>query len=137
MNFSKTTEYSIRILILMATEKDKIFSAQFLNKKLGIPYKYLTNLLKRLSDLGFISSSRGRRGGYKLLKELKDVSIYQIIGAIEGFEIFTKCILGFMKCNESNPCPMHNEWSKVREHSISVLKKMTLFELKNLENCRI
>ena len=137
MKFSKTTEYSIRILTFMAREKDKIYSARFLNEKLGIPYKYLTNLLKKLANLGFIKSIRGKYGGYKIIKDLNEISVYQIIVAIEGYEVFTRCILGFDKCDENNPCLMHKEWSKIRDLLIIEFKKMTLLKLKEFGNCKI
>ena len=136
MKFSKTTEYSIRILTFMAREKDKIYSARFPNEKLGIPYKYLTNLLKKLANFGFIKSIRGKYGGYKIIKDLNEISVYQIIGAIEGYEVFTRCILGFDKCDENNPCLMHKEWSKIRDLLIIEFKKMTLLKLKEFGNCK-
>jgi len=137
MKFSKTTEYSIRILAFMAKDKEKIFSARFLNANLDIPYKYLTNLLKKLADNDFLISIQGKFGGYKIAKNLKDISLFDIIGAIEGFEVFTRCALGLGKCDSDNPCPMHNEWSKVRDLSLIILKNMTLLKLKDFDGCRI
>lgn len=63
MTFSKTTEYALRVLALMAGDDKKLYSSLELHKKLKIPKKYLQRLLTDLSKSGLIKSIQGRSGG--------------------------------------------------------------------------
>ena len=137
MTFSKTTEYVIRILTLMAFCDKELFSARYLHDKLDIPYKYLTNLLRRLNEYGFLTSVQGKYGGFKFLRNPKDINIYDLVLVFDSDSTFTSCILGLQNCSNDNPCVMHNEWSKIKEQYIELLKQTTLEDLTKNSNMRI
>ena len=137
MTFSKTTEYVIRILTYMAFCDKELFSARYLHGKLDIPYKYLTNLLHRLSELGFLLSVQGKYGGFKFLKQAKQITVYDLVVAFDNESAFTRCILGLKDCSDDNPCVMHNEWSKIKEQYVELFKHTTLDDLKKNSSMRI
>ncbi len=84
MNFSKTTSYSLNILSYMANHSDENMSADFLHSQLDIPYQYLRQILTKLSKNGLINSTRGRRGGFELARDVSTISIADIIEITEG-----------------------------------------------------
>ena len=129
MNFNKTTSYALNILSYMANHCEKSMSADFLHSKLGIPYQYLRQILTKLSKTGFISSSRGRRGGFELTRDIETIYIADIIEAMEGLEGFNKCILGFQECPFDNKCAIHNQWDESRNNILKILKKTSLANL--------
>jgi len=137
MTFSKTTEYVIRILTYMAFCDKELFSARYLHSKLDIPYKYLTNLLHRLSEYGFLLSVQGKYGGFKFLRNPRDINIYDLVVAFDSDSLFTSCILGLQNCSDDNPCVLHNEWSKIKEQSIELFKHTTLYDLQKNSDMRI
>ena len=141
MNFSKTTEYAMRVLSHMAIKDKELYSAQYLHETLSIPQKYLRKLLTNLSKKGLINSSKGRNGGFSFSKDINDIYIIDIIEAVEGFEVFQPCFFGFEKCFLDKKCVMHSKWAKLRkslkeifsETSLGDFKKATIGNIKKIK----
>ena len=129
MNFNKTTSYSLNILSYMAKNEQNTMSANYLNKKLKIPYSYLRQVLSGLSKSGFIQSTKGRNGGFIISKDINSIYLIDVIKSTEGMESFDKCIMGFDVCPFSNPCAMHNLWTNAKAEIINVLKNTSLGDL--------
>lgn len=114
MKLSKTSEYSLRILIFMAKEPSLLYTAKQLVKELNVSDKYLRRLMTDLSKSGFIRSVQGRDGGYTFTKSINDIFLYDVIDSVEGMDKLNGCLLGFEKCSCTNPCAMHENWKEVR-----------------------
>lgn len=113
----------------MAMGDMELFTAKYIHEQLKIPYKYLTSILRKLAEHGFLYALQGRYGGYKIANVLSEISLYDIVEAVEGSTVFQRCILGFAECSESSPCAMHEEWQPVKEAFIKALKNTTLATL--------
>ncbi len=133
MKLSNTSEYALRILSYMAQKPDVLYSAGLLVEKLQISDKYLRRLMTQLSKAGFIKSLQGRDGGYLFAKDIKSISLADIVNAVEGMAKYSGCVLGFEHCSDANPCVMHAAWVPVREKFAQVFYHTTLAEL-NFEN---
>ena len=132
MILTKTTEYAVRVLTFMASQKQKLFSAKSLHEQLNIPYKYLTRLMTDLAKQELLISIRGRDGGFSITKELKEISLAKIIEAVEGMDSFNACILGFHECSSENPCAMHYVWEKSKIEFIKILENTSLHDINNM-----
>jgi Rrf2 family transcriptional regulator, iron-sulfur cluster assembly transcription factor len=130
MKFNKTTEYALRILSFMALHSDELCSADLLNEKLQIPKKYLQRLLTDLSKAGFISSIRGRKGGFTFARELGSIYLSEIIDFTEGANWTPKCLFGFSECVLENPCAMHNLWAGHFIEQVKMLHSTSLADMK-------
>lgn len=73
-------------------------------------------LLQKLVKGGIIHSTKGPNGGFYITDDQKDQPIINIVHTIDGREIFTGCGLGLSKCNESHPCPLHNDFKPIRQN---------------------
>ena len=107
----------------------ELFTAKYIHEQLKIPYKYLTSILRKLAGHGFIYAIQGRYGGFKIAKPLPEISLYDVVSAVEGSDIFNRCILGFVECSDESPCAMHEEWQPVKEAFSKALRKTTLATL--------
>jgi Rrf2 family transcriptional regulator, iron-sulfur cluster assembly transcription factor len=136
MTLSKTTEYALRVLALMAADSEKMYTSAFLHSKLKIPKKYLQRLLTDLSKNGLISSIQGRNGGFVFAKKIEKIFISDIIDAVEGFKKEPSCFFGFETCALENPCAMHDVWVASQQELIKVLSTTRLVDLinKNLKD---
>jgi len=136
MTLSKTTEYALRVLALMAADTEKMYTSAFLHSKLKIPKKYLQRLLTDLSKNGLISSIQGRNGGFVFAKKIEKIFISDIIDAVEGFKKEPSCFFGFEKCALENPCAMHDVWVASQQELIKLLSTTRLVDLinKNLKD---
>jgi len=126
MNFNKTTSYAVKILHYMAADTTFLYNAKYLHETLNIPYQYIRRLLTDLSKHGLIYSKHGRNGGFRLQKASKDIFLAEIIEAVEGIEIMTKCIVGFEECPFDNHCAMHESWVGIRNNILKVLETTSL-----------
>jgi len=129
MILSKTSEYAVRILTFMAAGEQDRYSAKYLYEQLDIPYKYLTKLMTDLAKHGCVASIQGRDGGFTISKNLEDISIANIVEAVDGRMHFDRCVLGFDECSGENPCAMHQFWEKNKTNIISMLEGTTLRSL--------
>jgi Rrf2 family transcriptional regulator, iron-sulfur cluster assembly transcription factor len=136
MTLSKTTEYALRVLALMAADTEKMYTSAFLHSELKIPKKYLQRLLTDLSKNDLIRSIQGRNGGFVFAKKIEKIFISDIIDAVEGFNKEPSCFFGFEKCALENPCAMHDVWVASQQELIKVLSTTRLVDLinKNLKN---
>ncbi len=130
MNFSKTTEYVLKILSYMAVDETRLFSADEIFKELNIPYRYLRKQLTILSKSQLITSIQGKYGGYKISKNLIDISLLDIIVASGDKQLSNNCFFGFTDCVFQEKCSFHDKWDKVRNEINTVLTSTTLSELK-------
>jgi len=130
MQFSKTTTYALRILALMASNPDKMYTSIILNETLEIPKKYLQRLLTDLTRSGIITSIQGRNGGFVLSKKPNKITVASIVEAVEGLKEEVSCFFGFEKCALDKPCSMHNVWNETHQNILNLLKKTKLSDLR-------
>lgn len=137
MKLSKTSEYAIRILSFMATEKKELISAKELVNKLSISDKYLRKLMTLLSKANLINSIQGRYGGYYFSKNVKNIYISDIINAVEGMEKYLGCILGHENCSDKTPCSMHEVWVETREKLVTTFEETSLYKISQAEIIKV
>jgi Rrf2 family protein len=129
MRFQKTTEYAIRVMVFLAKNQQQRYSAHRLHRELDIPYKYLGRLMSRLSGAGLVEVSAGKLGGYRIVRDLGSIYLYQIAELVEGLEDYERCILGFAECSDEHPCALHNLWREHREAIKKMLYETSLADL--------
>ena len=79
MNFTKTTEYALRILGYMSLQEAELHTADQLNEHLHIPKKYLQRILTDLTKSGFLKSMKGRNGGFIFERSPDQIFLSEII----------------------------------------------------------
>jgi Rrf2 family protein len=96
----------------MASRDGEMLSADELHAKLKIPKKYLQRLLTDLKRSGLLKSVRGRNGGFVLSRRTRDITLAEIVHAVEGARTRPECFFGFAKCALDVPCAMHEVWMR-------------------------
>lgn len=131
---SKTSEYGLRALIYLARGEAGVpCSVRRIAVDLDVPFHYLSKILQRLGEAGLLKTVRGAGGGVTLVRSAKDISLYDIVTAIEGADLFTRCFLGLPGCGERAPCAMHKEWAVKRQQLESTFKAAKLARLARRE----
>ncbi len=85
----------------------------------------MQNLVKN----GIITSNKGMNGGFNLSGDPEEILLKDIVHAIDGDSFLTQCVLGFPKCGDNNPCPVHDQWLKSKEIILGILYGKNLGEL--------
>jgi Rrf2 family protein len=112
---SQGAQYAISAIIALSKQPEgSTVSAADLAKPLNCPAAYLSQILSKLKPSGIIKSQRGLKGGVYLARPPKNISLLEVIDAIDGTDFFKNCFLGIEGCGEIEPCPFHEFWSLER-----------------------
>lgn len=107
---SKTAEYALRSVVLMASHAGQPVSAEQLSRDTQTPRRYLHRVLQDLVSAGLVDSRSGPGGGYGLAKPPKQISILDVVNAVDPLERIHACPLGLK--SHTNLCPLHHELDK-------------------------
>jgi len=130
MLLSKSCVYGLRATLYLASLKSDDFTPiRKMSDSLEISFHFLTKILQILTSEGLLESFKGPNGGVRLTKPGKEISLLEIVQAIDGDDLFTECALGLPGCGVMKPCPLHEKWAGTRDKIRSMLESTTLTEL--------
>jgi Rrf2 family cysteine metabolism transcriptional repressor len=136
MMFSTKAEYGVRVMVELARHagEDPVPLAEIASHD-GLPLAYLEHLVARLRKAGLVDSRRGSRGGYLLARPSDQISMAEVVEALEGSIAPIECISqasdGSIVCSREagHPCPTKLLWTRVRSSIVSTLMETTLADL--------
>lgn len=140
MLLSKSCEYGLRAMLYLSTlgseegreEPDptqEYVSIETVSEALDIGFSFLTKVFQQLNEAGLLTSKRGPGGGVTLTRAPGDISLYEIVVAIDGEALFEECVLGLPGCGVAEPCPLHEHWTDERERMKTTFQATTLAEV--------
>jgi Rrf2 family protein len=97
-------------------------------KGIDSPEHFIAKILQDLSRKGLVQSLKGPNGGFYLDVTSLQYSLADIVRETDGDKLFSGCGLGLKECSESQPCPIHHEFKKVRNDIFTMLEKAKLGE---------
>ncbi len=132
----KTTEYAIRALVYvyMQNIKGKRPGYKEIAEEIDSPEQFTAKVLQNLTRSKLLSSMKGRGGGFFFGEPTNPITLFKVIEALEGKEYFSKCGFGLKQCDVDNPCPMHDDYSQVRETFFKIVNEKTIQSLANKIN---
>lgn len=133
---SQGAQYAISAVIALSKQPEgETVSAAELAKPLNCPAAYLSQILSKLKPTGILKSQRGMGGGVYLARTPDDISLMEVIDAVDGSDFFTSCFMGIEGCGHIEPCPFHEFWSKERTKIQNWLEMTTFDEVeKSMSN---
>lgn len=136
IRISKLTDYSIVLLSHLAAAPEwtgsgqrVLFSTRDLAEESHLPLPTVEKLLKKLTSSELLVSERGAHGGYRLAREPRNISIADIVSALEGPIALTECAGHVDACGLENICPTKAPWKKINQAILSALKNLSLAEM--------
>lgn len=130
MLLSKSCVYGLRASLFLASNQNgEYISIREMSERLDISFHFLTKILQQLTAAGLMESYKGPNGGIRLTKAGTQVSLFEIVEAIDGSDLFTECVLGLPGCGNSKPCPLHDKWTETRKAISNMLEQTNLVEL--------
>ena len=130
--FSKSCEYGIRatLYIAMNSLEGKRVSLRDISGKISSPEAFTSKILQQLVHHKIIHSVKGATGGFEIEKQkLNDITLSQIIRALDGEGLFTTCVMGLSVCSDDHPCPVHSRFSEIRGDLKQMLEKTSVYDL--------
>lgn len=131
LKLGKLTDYAVAVLGLLAQgEEELALSASAISQRVCIPEPTVAKVLKLLAKGELVVSSRGASGGYRLSRSPKDISLAEIIIAMEGPIALVACVDGQAdSCSHSRSCPTQGKWDRVNGAVRSALEGVCLAEM--------
>jgi Rrf2 family protein len=127
--FSQTTEYAVRAVVMLAYHHGHPpVGAAWLARQARVPASYLAKLLQKLVRAGLVVSTRGARGGFHLARPPQDISLLDVVQAVEPLERIRQCPLGLAShCHQL--CPMHARLDEAMARVEQILSSSSVAEL--------
>lgn len=130
MHFSKASTYGIRSVAYMAAQRDReMISIRELSRVLDIPPAFLTKVMQRLAARNIVRTMRGYGGGVSLGKPASDITLKDIITAVEGDEAFHPLGLGIPDEHMARIPAFFAKWNKMNNQIDDFFSRTSLMEL--------
>jgi Rrf2 family protein len=130
MVLTRAGDYGIYgVLYLAKQPKGKIVSLSEVSRAEDIPEKFLAKIFQSLTRVGLIISHRGARGGFSLARPAQQITVKELMEAIQGPICFSKCLSELEDCEKKDVCKLREVLQKAQDHTVKLLSEKTLADL--------
>ena len=138
MKLSTRGRYGIHAMYDLANHYgDGPQSIKLIAERQGIPEAYLEQLIAVLRREKLVISNRGAQGGYRLSCEPKDMTVGDVLRALEGGLNLVDCLLEEDSCGKTCACPSRVVWMKIRDGLNSIVDGITLQDMIDEYACQM
>jgi Rrf2 family transcriptional regulator, iron-sulfur cluster assembly transcription factor len=129
--FSKACEYAIKATIFLAARpvSSRRSGLKEISEAISSPEAFTAKILQQMVRKSILVSVKGPNGGFEIEGDGGQISLAQIVEAIDGDSIFKGCALGLEVCSEKKPCPVHHKFKAIRDHLAGMLLTTTIKEV--------
>jgi FeS assembly SUF system regulator len=127
---NRLTDYAVVVMTQMTQRPNAVHTAPQIAGDTGIPLPTVAKLLNALARESLVLSHRGAAGGYTLGRPAEEVSVAEIIQAMEGPIALTACVEGSANhCDVECLCPMRGNWNRVNQAIHDALSEVSLADM--------
>jgi len=135
MQITRQADYALRaILFLARLESPTMAATSHIAEEKEIPSSFLAKIISQLSIAGLIHTSRGAHGGVRLARSPKDISLLDVVEAIDGPITINECTQDPSICSFGENCPLHEVFIEVQAELVNKLRKSTFDKLLERED---
>lgn len=129
---SQTTRYALHILGYLSRGDAELVPGEAIAREIGVPANYLSKILNQLRKSGIVEARKGWGGGFRLLPDAHARPLLDVVRVFEGEQPsgMPSCIFGLPECSDGSPCPLHAQWSHLRDAFSLMLRTTTIGDLK-------
>ena len=136
MQITRQADYAVRaILYLARTHGSQRAATSQVAQEQHIPPSFLAKIISQLSIAGLLHTSRGARGGVTLARAPKDITLLEVIEAIDGPIMLNECVGDSSTCTFDEDCPLRPVWCEAQNELVTRLKSTNFEQL--LEQSRV
>jgi Rrf2 family protein len=129
MTLSQTTGYAIHALSWLDPCNGKVQLIRDVARLTAIPQPYLAKIINKLARCRIVASKRGHGGGICLMRPPKEITLLEVVEAIEGKDWIGHCLLGLDDCASRGICPTKIIWGSIRNLIEETLRNTTLADV--------
>lgn len=129
LKINKLTDYATVIMSFLALNPQGVFSATHISKAIHLSVPTVSKLLKILSEAKLVKSFRGTGGGYQLARSTKEITVADVVSAIEGQLAMTQCCESDNLCARHSLCAIKDNWQIINKIILDALGKVSLHDM--------
>jgi len=129
LKLSKLADYGIVVMTFLAQEGEKVRAANDVAVATRLAVPTVSKVLKLLSRAGLLVSVRGARGGYRLSRPPRGISIAEVIHALEGPLAMTECTSAVGACSQASYCSVRANWQRINDTIHRALAEVSLEDM--------
>lgn len=126
---SQTTGYAIKALGCLNESPGQCGLIAEIAERTRLPKPYLAKIVNSLARKGLVTAKRGHKGGVSLSRRPEDISLLQIVEAVEGKNWLGPCLLSLDECTSDHTCPTHDFWLDISQRIQRKLAETALAEI--------
>ncbi len=124
MQITRQADYAVRAMVYLAQRgANQRASTGQIAKEKSIPPSFLAKIVSQLSVAGLLQTSRGARGGVSLAKPAEDISLLDVVEAIDGPILLNDCVAESNACDYNDSCPLKPVWCDAQKMLLDHLSK--------------
>ena len=123
MQITRQADYAVRAVLYLARlgQSERAATSQVAQEQ-NIPPSFLAKIISQLSIAGLLHTSRGARGGVTLAREPGDISLFEVIEAIDGPILLNECVGESSTCSFDDNCPLKPVWCEAQNELVTRLR---------------
>ena len=125
MQITRQADYAVRAVMHLANNGDHRTATSTIAEEQRIPPSFLAKIISQLSIAGLLHTSRGARGGVTLAREPREITLLEVIEAIDGPIQLNECVGNTGTCAFDENCPLRPVWCDAQEELVNRLKGTT------------
>lgn len=129
LKMSKLADYGTVILTTMVHHPERLQSAAEIAAAIHVPVPTVSKILKMLAREGLVLSLRGAKGGYMLSRPANEISVAEIIQAMDGSIGMTECSITPGLCTQESNCTVRANWQRINRIVMQSLERIMLDEM--------
>jgi Rrf2 family transcriptional regulator, iron-sulfur cluster assembly transcription factor len=126
LTLSHTTGYAIKALRCLSEKDCASRLITDIAECARVPRPYLAKIINALVRSGLVTARRGIGGGVSLIRRPEEITLLQIVEAVEGKDWLGDCLLNLDECTDLSTCPTHDFWQRIRGEIKEQLGNTTL-----------
>src|SRR5512135_1460948 len=126
MQITRQADYAVRAVLHLAKMGNSERAAtSTVAKEQNIPPSFLAKIISQLSIAGLLHTSRGARGGVMLARDPREISLLDVVEAIDGPILLNECVSESSDCEAKEDCAMNAVWNEAQEALVKRLRGTT------------
>jgi Rrf2 family protein len=132
MQITRQADYAVRAIVYLAElGQDQRAATSHIAQEKQIPPSFLAKIVSQLSVAGLLQTSRGARGGVSLAKSPEQISLLEVVEAIDGPIYLNECVADGSSCTFGDTCPMKPVWCDAQQELVNRLSSTNFAQFVN------
>ena len=129
MKLTRASDYAIRGIVYMSMQpQGSIVVIPEVAREMDVPVGFLARIFQSLSRAGIVISHRGKKGGYSMARKPVEVTLRDVVEAVEGDIKLNICLDGYNVCDRMSFCPVRKELAHVQNDLVTSLDRTNFAE---------